>query len=228
MSPERQALNVLRQRFLLFAIKAFNTVNPGQRFMPTAGFMAIAQKLAEVEAGKTRRLIINVPPRSGKSLLASIAFPAFVLGRNPNRRMICASYSGELAAKLARDCRMLMATPIYQRLFPGTVIAKNTELEIETTDGGFRFSTSVGGTLTGRGGNFIVIDDPQKPDEAMSAAARDRVWEWYTRVVSSRLDNKSHDAIVVVMQRLHVEDLSGHLLEQEGWEVLSISFYRDH
>ena len=223
MSADRAALNAIRRHFPLFAVKAFNVVNPGQVLFPTAAFLAISQKLAEVEAGRIRRLLINVPPRSGKSLLASIAFPAFVLGRDPTRRIICASYSGELAAKLARDCRTLMLHPAYRQLFPATVIAgKNTESEIETAHSGFRYSTSVGGTLTGRGGNFIVVDDPTKPDEAMSALARDRVWEWYTGTLGSRLDNKAEDAIIVVMQRLHVDDLSGRLLEQEGWEHLSI------
>lgn len=223
MSSERDMLNLIRRQFALFAVKAFNVMNPGQRLQPTPAFLAISQKLADVEAGRIRRLLINVPPRSGKSLLASIAFPAFVLGRNPTRRVICASYSGDLAAKFARECRALMLHPAYRQLFPATVIAgKNTEAELETAHGGFRYSTSVGGTLTGRGGNFIVIDDPAKPDEAMSASARDRVWDWYTGTLGSRLDNKAEDAIIVVMQRLHVDDLSGKLLEQEGWEHLSL------
>lgn len=212
-----------RNRFGLFATKAFNIANPGQTWNPTPAFLAISQKLAEVESGRIQRLIINVPPRSGKSLLASIAFPAYVLGRDPRRRVICASYSGDFSAKLGRECRSLMEHSSYRQLFPGAVITgKNTESEIETAYGGFRYSTSVGGTLTGRGGNFIIIDDPAKPDEAMSTVARERVWEWYTGTLSSRLDNKSKDSIVVVMQRLHVDDLCGRLLELGGWEHLSI------
>lgn len=223
MEAERAMVELLRDQFSLFAMKAFRVVNPGQEFFPTFASMIISKKLAEVQSGQVRRLLINVPPRSGKSLLASIAFPAFVLGQDPTRRIICASYSGELAAKLARDCRTLMTDPFYRRLFPGTVLAgKNTETEIETGHGGFRYSTSVGGTLTGRGGNFIIIDDPMKPDEAMSDTARERVWEWYTGTLGSRLDNKSEDSIIVVMQRLHVDDLAGRLLEQGGWEHVCI------
>ena len=223
MSAERAALNALRQNFFVFAAKAFNIVNPGQDLIPTPAFLAMSHKLAELAQGRIRRLVINVPPRSGKSLLASIALPAFILGRDPTRRVICASYSGELAAKLARDCRTVMQHPSYQQLFPATVIAgKNTETELETARCGFRYATSVGGTLTGRGGNVIVIDDPMKPDEAMSTGASERVWDWFTGTVGSRLDNKAEDAIMVVMQRLHVDDLSGRLLEHGGWDHLSI------
>jgi predicted phage terminase large subunit-like protein len=218
-----QVTELLRDNFASFAIKTFNLVNPGQELRPTAAFLAITHKLAQVADGKIKRLIINVPPRSGKSLLASIAFPAFVLGRDPTRRVICASYSSELSGKLARDCRNVLSHPSYRAIFPEMIIgAKNTENEIETTKGGFRFATSVGGTLTGRGGNLIVIDDPIKPDEAASRLARGRVWEWFTGTVGSRLDNKAEDAIVLVMQRVHVDDLSGRLLEMGGWDLLSI------
>lgn len=228
MSVDRGALDAYRQHFHLFATKAFNIVNQGQELIPATAFLAMSHKLAEVEQGHIRRLIINVPPRSGKSLLASVALPAFLLGRDPTRRVICASYSGELAAKLDRDCRTVMQHPSYQQLFPATIIAgKNTETELETSHGGFRYATSVGGTLTGRGGNLIVIDDPMKPDEA-TTSARERVWDWFTGTVGSRLDNKAEDAIIVVMQRLHVDDLSGRLLERGGWDHLSIPAIADH
>lgn len=221
-------LDLLRRDFLAFAAKVFNILNPGQDLVATAGFLAVAHKLAEVIDGKCRRLIINVPPRSGKSLLGSVALPSFALGRDPTRRVICASYSGELAAKFARDTRSVMHHESYRRVFPGTVITgKNTETELQTAHGGFRYATSVGGTLTGRGGNLIVIDDPQKPDQAMSATGRDAVWQWFTQTLGSRLDNKADDAIVVIMQRLHVDDLTGRLLAQGGWELLSIPAIAD-
>ena len=109
-----QVTDFVRDNFQTFAIKTFNIVNPGQELRPTAAFLAITHKLAQVEAGTIKRLIINVPPRSGKSLLASIAFPAFVLGRNPTRRVICASYSSELSGKLSRDCRGVLLHPSYR------------------------------------------------------------------------------------------------------------------
>ncbi|RAI43792.1 phage terminase large subunit [Rhodoplanes roseus] len=224
----REAVAAYRTNFPLFATKAFNIVNPGTAFSGTMAFLAMAHALSEVAAGRTRRLLITVPPRSGKSLLASIALPAFVLGRDPTRRVICASYSGDLAAKLARDSRMLMSDHSYGQLFPGTKLTgKNTETEMETAHGGFRFATSVGGTLLGRGGNFIVIDDAMKPDEASSQSSRERVWDWFTGTVGSRLDNKAEGAIVVVMQRLHPEDLVGLLLDRGGWDHLCIPAIAD-
>jgi predicted phage terminase large subunit-like protein len=218
-----EVIRAYRTNFLMFATKIFNIVNPGQQFVPTLAFPAMAQALSDAIAGRTKRLIITVPPRSGKSLIASIAMPAFILGNDPTRRVICASYSGELAAKFGRDCRTVMMHPSYRQIFPRAVMTgKNTETEIEMLGGGVRYATSVGGTLTGRGGNFVIIDDPQKPDEAMSQVARDRVYDWFTGTLGSRLDNKADDVIVVVMQRLHVDDLVGRLLEVGGWHHISL------
>jgi predicted phage terminase large subunit-like protein len=100
--------------------------------------------------------------------------------------------------------------------------AKNTETEVMTTKRGFRLSTSVGGTLTGRGGNFIIIDDPIKPADAMSDITRERLIQWCGTTLLSRLDDKECDAMVLVMQRLHVGDLAGHFLEQGGWSHLNL------
>src|SRR5438093_7269716 len=114
---------------------------------------AIAFALMRVLRGEIKRLIITVPPRSLKSICASVAFPAFVLGHDPTRRIICVSYAEALARKHANDCRALMRSTLYHRLFRNTRIsnAKDTELEFATTRGGNRLATSIGGTLTGRG-----------------------------------------------------------------------------
>jgi predicted phage terminase large subunit-like protein len=174
--------------------------------------------------GEIKRLIINVPPRSLKSITASVAFPAFLLGHDPTRKIICVSYAEPLARKHAGDTRALMRSPLYRRLFPSTRISprKDTELEFMTTKGGFRLATSVTGALTGRGGSLVILDDPMKPQEAYSEKERDKVKQWYGNTLLSRLDNKAEDSIVVVMQRLHVDDLVGHLLEQEDWTVLKL------
>jgi hypothetical protein len=185
---------------------------------------AIAEALSKVRRGEIRRLIITVPPRSLKSICASVALPAFILGRDPTARIICVSYSEGLARKHANDCRAVMRSPLYRSLFPGTRISssKDTEFEAMTTARGFRLATSVGGTLTGRGGNVIIIDDPMKPQEAQSESARQNLLQWYANTLLSRLDNKETDAIIIVMQRLHPEDLVGHLIEQDGWTVLNL------
>ena len=141
---------------------------------------------------KIKRLIITLPPRNLKSISASVAFPAWALGRDPKLRIVCASYSQDLAVKHARDCRVTMEIDWYRRSFPGTRIdpRKNTEAEFMTTAKGYRLSTSVGGTLTGRGGSIVIIDDPLKPADAMSASKREAVKQWYDGTLCTRLDNK--------------------------------------
>ena len=215
---------VLRQDLLAFVQKVFGTVSPGARFLPSWHIEALCHELEKVVRGETKRLIITIPPRHLKSICTSVALPAWILGQDPTRRIICVSYAQELAVKHANDCRTVMMSDWYRRVFPHTKVdpAKNTESEVMTTKRGFRLSTSVGGTLTGRGGNLIIIDDPLKPADAMSAAARERHIEWYSTTLISRLDNKEEDAIVVVMQRLHQGDLVGHLLQERGWKHLSL------
>jgi hypothetical protein len=185
---------------------------------------AIAYQLERVRRGEIKRLIINMPPRSLKSVTASVAFPAFVLGHDPTRRIICVSYSGDLAKKHANDFRAVVEAPWYRGLFPGTRIGqKDSESEIELTARGLRLATSVGGTLTGRGGDLIVIDDPLKPDDAYSETKRNACNEWYKNTLLSRLDDKRTGAIIIVMQRIHVDDLAGFVTSQsDEWEVLNL------
>ena len=116
-----------------------------------------------------------------------------------------------------------MASTFYRRLFPGTRLSPDKQAvnEFMTTEQGFRMSTSVGGVLTGRGAEVIILDDPLKPDEALSATRRTSVNEWYSNTLLSRLNNKETGIIIIVMQRLHQDDLVGHVLEQEDWDVLS-------
>jgi hypothetical protein len=134
------------------------------------------------------------------------------------------SYSDELAVKFSADFRAVLRSDWYQRIFPGTRIdkAKNTQTEMQTTKRGYRFATSVGGTLTGRGGDVIIIDDPIKPQDAQSKSTREKTVQWYENTLLSRQDNKKTDAIVLVMQRLHMDDLAGHLLEKGGFEHLCL------
>ena len=115
-----------------------------------------------------------------------------------------------------------MGSPLYRRLFPNTRIIRDSQFEFATTCGGFRLSVSVGGTLTGRGGNIAIIDDPMKAQDSYSASTRESVRQWFSHTLLSRLDNKLSDAIVVVMQRLHVDDLVGHLLQEGDWTVLNL------
>ena len=173
--------------------------------------------------GRIRRLIINVPPRSLKSHLVSVAFPAWVLGHKPDHQIICASYGQDLADTLALDCRRLMQSASYQWLFSTQLTAPRPAVhDLRTTAGGGRFATSVGGVLTGRGGDLIIIDDPLKPDEALSESARRAANEWLDHTVRSRFNDQQTGAMIIIMQRLHMDDLVGHVLEQESWEVVAL------
>lgn len=231
IEPDGGAL--LRQILLedrqAFVHKVFHALNHAQTFKPNWHHLAMLHALARVQNGEINRLIITLPPRNLKSIIGSVAWPALLLGLDPSLSIICASYSNELALKFSRDCRAVMMSDWYRSLFPGTVLSRerNSEAEFMTTRRGGRMATSVGGTLTGRGGDILIIDDPLKPDEAMSETARRNVLEWFGNTVVSRLNDKVDGSIVVIMQRLHEEDLAGHLLEQGGWEHLSLPAIAD-
>jgi predicted phage terminase large subunit-like protein len=213
---------LLRSQLNAFVWKSFNTILPGTPYLPNWHVDAVVHQLLRVHAGESYRLLINQPPRSLKSMCVSVAYVAWLLGHDPTRRIIVVSYSNELAAELHRQFRMVVDSEWYQALFPAMRPARDTGLELVTTLGGSRYATSVGGTLTGRGADLIIIDDPLKAEEAMSEAARRRVIDWYGGTLVSRLNDKKRGPIIVVMQRLHEDDLAGHLLAQGSWEHLDL------
>jgi predicted phage terminase large subunit-like protein len=222
---ERRLLELkLRNDLMTFIHRTFHTIASAQRYQHNWHLEAVAWHLEQCAKGAIKRLVVTLPPRSLKSICASVAYPAWVLGHDPTARIICASYSENLAAKHSLDCRAVMESDWYRRLFPHTRISreKNTELNFLTTRQGYRYATSVGGTLTGRGGNLIIIDDPIKPDDALSETKRSAVNEWFDRTLYSRLDDKRNDTIVLIMQRLHVEDLAGYVTQKELWAQLGL------
>jgi predicted phage terminase large subunit-like protein len=212
---------LLRHDFATFAGRCFQDLNPQTDLSINWHLEIIAAKLTAVREGKIRRLIINLPPRHLKSLMASIAFPAWCLGLDPTAQILCVSYAQDLADKLARDCRSIMTSLWYRKIFP-TRLAPHRQAvqEFITTRQGYRLATSTGGVLTGRGADIIIIDDPLKPEEALSDAQRKAANEWYDHTLYSRINDKRRGAIVIVMQRLHEDDLVGHVLAQEPWEVV--------
>ena len=215
---------ILRKDFMAFVHRVFRTVVPGDAFQHGWHLDAIIWRLQQIERGETRRLIINVPPRSLKSIIVSVAWPAWLLGQDPTLSIACVSYSAELSLKHARDCRAVMTSDWYRRAFPKTVLSRerNAENDYMTTQRGGRFSTSVGGTFTGRVADLIIIDDPIKPEDAASDSARKLAIEWFMGTLVSRLNDKATGAIILVMQRLHEADLTGHLLEAGGWDHLCL------
>ena len=221
MSDQATLDAILRQDFRMFCRKVFHTLNPSEQFLENWHLDAIMYNLGRAAKGEEKRLIINVPPRSLKSILASVALPAFCLGRDPTAKIICVSYAQPLAAKFARDFRQVLRSSWFNRIFPDTKIAKDAEDHIETTAGGYRFSTSFGGVVTGFGAGMIIIDDPLKPDEAPSATARERANRFYRDTLYSRLNDKVEGTIILVAQRLHEEDLTAELLLDGDFKHLS-------
>jgi predicted phage terminase large subunit-like protein len=229
-TPERQTDRIFRSDFNAFNERSFAELNPQTRFIPSWHLEVLTAKLDAVRLGKIRRLIINVPPRSLKSHTASVAFPAWILGHDPAAQIMAVSYGQDLADKFARDCRKLMSTPFFRNLFPDARLspAKQAVGEFETTAGGFRLSLSKGGQITGRGADIIIIDDPLKPEDALSEALRTDVNAWYDNTLYSRLNDKTTGAIVIIMQRLHQDDLVGHVLAQEHWDMARFPAIAEH
>jgi len=190
---------------------------------------AMAHALRRVQRGEVRRLMILAPPRSLKSHLASVAFPAWLLGHDPTKRILCASHSLDLSLRLARDFRQVVQSPLYRELFPRfrTATDRDALAEIVTTRRGFRFATSVAGPAVGRGGDIWILDDLHKPDEIYSDEQRERPMRWYGDTAVTRLDDKATGAIVLVMQRLHPEDIAGRLMATGDWEVLCLPAIAD-
>lgn len=212
-----------RDDFTFFTMRAFHELYDVP-FHPNWHIQAIAHHLTKVAQEDTRRLIITMPPRSLKSFMGSICFPAWVLGRHPGEKIVCASYAQKLSEEFAFDTRRLMQTGWYRTLFPNTILdPRKSNIEVlATTRGGQRRSTSVSGSLTGLGGNFVVIDDPIKAADANSEVARENAMQWYRGTVASRLNDPKKGRIVIIAQRLHQEDLPGQLLAAGRWDHLDL------
>ena len=212
-----------RTDFPSFYRKCFHTINPGTVYCSGWHSHALGHHLEQVRLGKIRRLIINMPPRLGKSLMASVAFAAFVLGHDPTKRVVVISYNSDLASNLHNTFRGIVESAWYQSLFPTMRISRNTEFETVTDQYGYRRATSIDGTLTGIGGDILIIDDYLKPGDAIYDNKRATANNLFFNTVLSRLDNKQTGAIVVVGQRLHCDDLTALLLRSsDEYTLLSL------
>ncbi len=215
---------ILRNDLSSFIQKSFHTVNPATPYLHNWHIDLIAEHLRACESGEIKRLIINIPPRYLKSLCVNVAWPAWLLGHNPARRVISSSYSMGLSVKHSLDCRLVIGSDWYRDIFPETELAgdQNEKAKFVTTARGMRLATSVGGTVTGEGGNFLIVDDPHNPAEIFSDTKRKATLDWFEQTFSSRLDDKKNGVFVIIMQRLHQDDLSGYLLAKGGWEHLCL------
>ena len=211
-----------RQDLAAFNQKVFQTLDPGTPYEHSWHLDHLCWHLMRVARGEVRRLVLNVPPRSMKSITASIGFTAWVLGHDPTKRIICASYADDLARKLSIDTRAVMESPWYQELFPATQLATKRNIELITTSRGARYAAGMNGAILGRGADLIVVDDPIKAADALSQAERRHVNETFDNTLLTRLNDKRTGAIVIIMQRLHEDDLIGHVTASGEWEVVSL------
>lgn len=223
------AIILARKDFAVFVAGAFRQLYGDEPFHRNWHIDAIAHHLIEVVEGKTKRLLITMPPRTLKSFIASVCLPAWLLGRNPSEKIICASYGQDLSQDFSYNMRKLMQSGWFKTVFPDCHLdpKKQSLDDIRTTRGGYRLSTSTGGTLTGRGANIIIIDDPIKAQDAHSETVRESAWKWFTSTVLSRLNNQKTGRIVVVAQRLHMEDVPGRLIAGGGWKELCLPLVAD-
>lgn len=215
---------LLRLRLAAFTRKTFATVDPGATYLHNWHVDLIAEYLEACTRREIKRLVINMPPRYLKSVSVSVAWPAWLLGNNPSERIIVSSYSHMLSLKHSTDCRLVIKSDWYRRIFPHVQLApdQDTKEKFVTTARGMRYAASVGGSVTGEGANFLIVDDPHNPAQALSDVQRQQALTWFDQTFASRLNDKSNGVIVCIMQRLHANDLTGHLLDKGGWEHLSL------
>jgi predicted phage terminase large subunit-like protein len=208
-----------------FVLQAWPIVEPSTPFVPGWHIDAIIDHLEAVSHGHIRNLLINVPPRHMKSLLVSVFWPAWEWLRWPQRRWLFSSYAASLSIRDSVKCRRLIESSWYRgrwsKIFALTS-DQNTKGRFDNNRSGYRLSTSVGGTATGEGGDRVVCDDPHNVQDAESDTLRKTAVDWWDVVMSTRVNDPRTAARVVVMQRCHQQDLSGHLLEQGGFEHLCL------
>lgn len=226
LSRQAAAAELLARRKARAGLLAFTEyTNPA--YVAAAHHRLIADKLEAVERGEIKRLMILMPPRHGKSELASRRFPAWFIGRNPDKQIIAASYNSDLANDFGREVRNIVHSPEFAALFE-TQLAQDSKAanRWHTDKGGMYVAAGVGTAVTGRGADILLIDDPFKDrQEADSERQRQIVWDWYTSTAYTRL--MPGGAVIVINTRWHDDDLSGRLLEAQGqggdsWEVLSL------
>ncbi len=229
LTDKRLIQALCRQEFLPFALQVFELVNPpdGRPLLMNWHIEAMCHVLQEAATKHASRLILEVPPRHGKSLFTSVALPAWLLGHNPSAKILVASYGSDLAEKHARDTRTVMTSDFYRELFPHTRMDIDRALELTTTAGGGRKAVSVGGAVTGFGADLIIVDDLMKAADANSEAETKRVHDYFSGTLASRLDNPKTGGFILIQQRLSERDIVAHLREKGTFKILSLPAIAD-
>jgi predicted phage terminase large subunit-like protein len=212
-----------KSSFREFVEAAWPIVEPGATFMGGYHIDAICEHLQACSRGDISRLIINIPPRLGKTTLISILYPAWLWTVDPTERMLVAGYGIELSRRASTSNRRVVKTDWYRQRFPYVELSDDldTKTTFENTATGVRQTTSVGGPTTGLGGTHLLLDDPNSAQQAESAAVRETTLQWFRESWSTRL-NPGRQVSIVVQQRLHQSDISGYCIAEGGWTHLCL------
>lgn len=209
-----------------FIEQAWQVIEPGTTYVDNWHIHLIGEYMEAVNTGQIRRLIINIPPRHMKSLEVTVCYPVWTWIKHPEKRFIKVSYSDSLSRKHNIIARDIIRSPWYQKNWGGAFTLKddvNRQNEFKNNHQGFMLSTSVGGALTGEGGDVIIIDDPQNPLMANSEAEREASVNFFKNTLQTRLNDPKTGVFIVIMQRLHENDLTGHILSEAlGYEHLCL------
>ena len=223
-SEQAEAAHLLSDDFPFFVDWAFAYLYPGQTLAHNWHLDVLTELARRVVEKETLRAMIALPPRSLKSFIFSVCLPAYLLGKHPGMRIMCASYSADLARQHSADCRKLMLADWYELAFPNTKISpnKSTEAHFETTANGSRRAVSAEGAITGFGGDAIIADDLVSANDAHNLKVHLDRTNWFFRTLLTRLNVPNKGIVVVVGQRLHVQDPMANIAQDFEMDVLAI------
>lgn len=221
IEEDREKCRVLYE----FVKSAWHIVEPNTPFMDGWHIRVICEHLEAVSDGRIRKLIINIPPRHMKSLIVGVFWPAWEWFEHPERAYLTSSYADVLAVRDAVKMRRLIQSVWYRERWGHSFKLQgdqNAKTRFDNNRGGYRIATSVGGVGTGEGGHHIVVDDPHNVMEALSDTVRKGTLKWWDETMSTRGNDPKTCTHVIVMQRVHSNDLAGHCLEQGGYDHLCL------
>lgn len=204
-----------------FYRQAWDLIEPETQFSWNWHLEEMSNVCSEIETGNLRRVIFNIPPGCSKSILVNVMFPARLWAKNPSLRFLTASYSDVNTIRDNRRVRDIVTSPWFKSISPQFQLASDqtAKVRFDTTRKGWRIATSVGGMGTGEHPDYIIIDDPLKADDSRSDVAMENVNSWFDNTISTRVAR--NPAIIIIMQRLHINDLSAHLVKKGGFELIS-------
>lgn len=239
---EQVRSEVCKRSLYEFVLEFWDVVEPGRQFRDNWHIKVICDHLEAVSRGDIKRLIINIPPRHMKSLICGVFWPVWTWIENPEHRWLCTSYAQTLSTRDAIKSRRLIQSDKFNRWYGESFKLsgdQNQKQRYENDKTGYRIAASVGGQLTGDGGDTILVDDAHNVKEAESDAVRESTIEWFDQSLRTRLNDPDNGAIVIIMQRVHSRDLVGHLIEKDknlpederdNWEVICLParYEEDH